>query len=125
MFIMNSYFSRLHVHIDSLEQRPYKFMMKCIAHAELKEVGCCNTHLANWNVRNESIFGLKQLRNVVHLQDCLAVKYHTWLDDSFAAFAASPLTANSLHEVGDGHFRRRASTLTFNTAKTDLCIFKC
>lgn len=99
--------------------------MKSIAHAELKEVDRCNIHLVKWNPDNENIFGLKELQNVVHLWDYLVLKYHAWLDDSFAAFAASPLTAKSFHDLRDVHFRGRASRLTFNTATTDLCIIKC
>lgn len=45
--------------LDSSEQKPYKLFMKSIAHAELKEVDCCNTHLVNWNPDNGNIFGLK------------------------------------------------------------------
>lgn len=64
---------------DSSEQQHYKLFMKSIARAESKEVACCNTHLLNWNPGNENIFGLKQLQNVVHLQDYLVLKYQVWL----------------------------------------------
>lgn len=89
--------------LDCSEQKPYKLFMKSIAHAELKEIDCCNTHLVSWNPDKENNSGVKQLQNVVHRQDYLVLKDHTWLDDSCAASGVSPLTANSLHELGDVH----------------------
>lgn len=44
--------------LDSSEQK-YKLFMKPIAHAELKEVDCCNTHLVSWNPDNGNNSGVK------------------------------------------------------------------